>query len=187
MAANNSVVSKIIEPYSEALLELAVSTNTLDEVNNDMNVVLQFLSNSESFQKFLANPLITQSAKKKVVNDILGEQISQSTLKFLMVLVDRGRIAFVDSVAQRYLELSYRQASIEIATVTAAVQLSSQQQKNLVEKLKKITGAEQVKLQLKVNPELIGGFVVEIGSKLIDTSLAGQLKKINSLLSSAAI
>jgi F-type H+-transporting ATPase subunit delta len=104
-----------------------------------------------------------------------------------MVLVDRGRIAFLDSVAQRYLELSYKQASIEIATVTSAVQLSSQQQKNLVEKLKKLTGAEQVKLQLKVNPELVGGFIVEVGSKLIDTSLSGQLKRISSLLNAAAI
>ena len=186
MATNKSVVYKIVEPYAEALLELAVSTNTLDEVNNDMNIVSQFLSNSADLEKFLSNPLVSQEAKKKVVNDILGEQISPSTLKFLMVLVDRGRIAFLDAVAQKYLEMSYKQASIEIATVTSAVQLSSQQ-KDLVEKLKKVTGAEQVKLQLKVNPELIGGFIVEVGSKLIDTSIAGQLKQINSLLSSAAI
>jgi F-type H+-transporting ATPase subunit delta len=185
--ADKSVVSKIVEPYAEALLELAVSSNTFDEVNSDMNIVSQFLSSSADLQKFLSNPLVTQEAKKKVVNDILGEQISQSTLRFLMVLVDRGRIGFLDSVAQRYLELSYKQASIEIATVTSAVQLSSQQQKDLVEKLKKLTGAEQVKLQLKVNSELIGGFIVEIGSKLIDTSIAGQLKQINSLLSSATI
>jgi len=185
--ATKSVVSKIVEPYAEALLELAVSSNTFDEVNSDMNIVSQFLLNSADLQKFLSNPLVTQEAKKKVVNDILGEQISQSTLRFLMVLVDRGRIAFLDAVAQRYLELSYKQASIEIATVTSAVQLSSQQQKDLVEKLKKLTGAEQVKLQLKVNNELIGGFVVEVGSKLIDTSLSGQLKQINSLLSTATI
>ena len=187
MAADKSVVSKIVEPYAEALLELAVSSKTLDEVNNDMNIVSQFLLNSGDLQKFLANPLVTQEAKKKVVNDILEEQISPSTLRFLMVLVDRNRIAFLDSVAQRYLELSYKQAAIEIATVTSAVQLSSQQQKNLVAKLKKMTGAEQVKLQLKVNPELIGGFIVEVGSQLIDTSLSGQLKRINSLLNSSAI
>ena len=187
MATNKSVVYKIVEPYAEALLELAVSTSTLDEVNNDMNIVSQFLSNSSDLEKFLSNPLVSQEAKKKVVNDIPGEQISPSTLKFLMVLVDRGRIAFLDAVAQKYLEMSYKQASIEIATVTSAVQLSSQQQKDLVKKLKKVTGAEQVKLQLKVNPELIGGFIVEVGSKLIDTSIAGQLKTINSLLSSAVI
>ena len=65
MAADKSVVSKIVEPYAEALLELAVSTNALDEVNNDMNIVSQFLLNSGDLQKFLANPLVTQEAKKK--------------------------------------------------------------------------------------------------------------------------
>jgi len=187
MATNKNVVYKIVDPYAEALLELAVSTNTLEDVTTDMNIVSQFLLNSEDLQKFLSNPLVSQAAKKKVVNDILGEQISASTLKFLMVLVDRGSIAFLDSVAERYLELSYKQASIEIANIVSAVQMSSQQQKKLVDCLKQLTGAEQIKLQLKVNPELIGGFIVDIGSKRIDTSIASQLKKVNTLLNTAAI
>ena len=178
---------KIVEPYAEALLELGVSSKSLDEVNNDMNIISQLLSDSPDFEKFLANPLVSQAAKKKVVNDILEEQISKSTLRFLMVLVNRGRIAFLGAVAERYLELSYKQASIEIATVISAVQLSSDQQKALISKIAKITGAQEVKLQVKIDPELIGGFVVEVGSKRIDTSISGQLKQINSLLSAAAI
>ena len=72
--------------------------------------------------------------------------------------------------------------SIEIAKVTSSVQLSAEQQKNIAEKLKTITGAKQIKLALKVDPTLIGGFTVEIGSKLIDTSIRGQLKQITTLL-----
>ena len=71
---------------------------------------------------------------------------------------------------------------IEIAKVTSSVKLSAQQQKNLAEKLKVITGAKQIKLALKVDSQLIGGFTVEIGSKLIDTSIRGQLKQISTLL-----
>jgi len=187
MATNKNVVYKIVDPYSEALLELAVATNTLEDVTTDMNIVLQFLLNSEDLQKFLSNPLVSQEAKKKVVNDILGEQISGRTLKFLMVLVDRGRIAFLDSVAERYLELSYKQASIEIARVVSAAQMSSRQQKKLVNSLKQWTGAKQIKLRLKVNPELIGGFIVDVGSKRIDTSIASQLKEVSTSLNSVAI
>ena len=54
--------------------------------------------------------------------------------------------------------------------------------KEIAEKLKKITGAKQIKLALKVDPQLIGGFTIEIGSKMIDTSIRGQLKKISALL-----
>jgi F-type H+-transporting ATPase subunit delta len=175
-------VGKIVEPYAEALLELANSNESLKETTNDMNIVSQFLVNSTDLKKFLGNPLITREAKKNVIKDILGEQINPTTLTFLMLLVDRGRISLLDTVAQRFLELSYKTEKIEIAKITSSIQLSADQQKSIAEKLKTITGAKQIKLALKVDPALIGGFTVEIGSKLIDTSIRGQLKQISNLL-----
>jgi len=176
------VLSKVAVPYAEALLDLAKSNDSLKETTNDMNIVSQFLANSSDLKKFLGNPLITKAAKKNVVKDILGEQIDGSTLKFLLLLVERGRIENLDSIAQKFLELSFKQESIEIAKVTSSIQLSAQQQKDIAEKLKVITGAKQIKLALKVDPALIGGFTIEIGSKMIDTSIRGQLKQISYLL-----
>jgi F-type H+-transporting ATPase subunit delta len=175
-------VGKIVEPYAEALLELANSNDSLKETTNDMNIVSQFLVNSSDLKKFLGNPLITREAKKNVIKDILGEQVNAKTLTFLMLLVDRGRISLLDTIAQRFLELSYKNERIEIAKITSSIQLSAEQQKNIAEKLKTITGAKQIKLALKVDPTLIGGFTVEIGSKLIDTSIRGQLRQISNLL-----
>jgi len=176
------VLSKVAEPYAEALLDLAKSNDSLKETTNDMNIVSQFLANSSDLKKFLGNPLISKDAKKNVVKDILGEQIDGSTLKFLLLLVERGRIEILESIAQKFLELSFKQESIEIAKITSSIQLSAQQQKEIAEKLKVITGAKQIKLALKVDPALIGGFTIEIGSKMIDTSIRGQLKQISSLL-----
>jgi len=176
------VLSKAAVPYAEALLELAKSNDSLKETTNDMNIVSQFLANSSDLKKFLGNPLITKEAKKNVVKDILGEQIDGSTLKFLLLLVERGRIEILESIAQKFLELSFKQESIEIAKITSSIQLSAQQQKEIAEKLKVITGAKQIKLALKVDPTLIGGFTIEIGSKMIDTSIRGQLRQISSLL-----
>jgi F-type H+-transporting ATPase subunit delta len=176
------VLSKAAVPYAEALLELAKSNDSLKETTNDMNIVSQFLANSSDLKKFLGNPLVTKEAKKNVVKDILGEQIDGSTLKFLLLLVERGRIEILESIAQKFLELSFKQESIEIAKITSSIQLSAQQQKEIAEKLKVITGAKQIKLALKVDPTLIGGFTIEIGSKMIDTSIRGQLRQISSLL-----
>jgi F-type H+-transporting ATPase subunit delta len=175
-------VSKIAESYAEALLELADSNSSLKDTTNDMNIVSQFLVNSNDLKKFLGNPLITLEAKKNVLKDVLGEQIGSKSLTFLLLLVDRNRIAFLEDITQKFLELSYKKESIEIAKVTSSLQLSTQQQQSLAEKLKKVTGAKQIKLALKVDPSLIGGFTVEIGSKLIDTSIRGQLRQISSLL-----
>ena len=176
------VLNKVAEPYAEALIDLAKSNDSLKETTNDMNIVSQFLANSSDLKKFLGNPTITKDAKKNVVKDILGEQISGSTLKFLLLLVDRGRIEVLEQIAQKFLELSYKQESIEIAKVTSSIQLSAEQQQKIAEKLKAITGAKQIKLALKVDPELIGGFTIEVGSKMIDTSIRGQLNKMSSLL-----
>ena len=176
------VLSKVAVPYAEALLDLAKSNDSLKETTNDINIVSQFLANSSDLKKFLGNPLVTKDAKKNVVKDILGEQISESTLKFLLLLVDRGRIEVLEQIAQKFLELSYKQESIEIAKVTSSIQLSAEQQQKIAEKLKAITGAKQIKLALKVDPELIGGFTIEVGSKMIDTSIRGQLNKMSSLL-----
>ena len=112
----------------------------------------------------------------------MANKFDGSTLKFLLLLVDRGRIEVLDSIAQKFLELSYKQDSIEIAKITSSIQLSADQQQSIAEKLKAITGAKQIKLALKVDPQLIGGFTIEIGSKMIDTSIRGQLKQISSLL-----
>lgn len=177
-----AIVSKVAEPYAEALIDLAKSKSSLKETTNDMNIVLQFLANSNDLKKFLSNPLITKEAKKNVVKDILGEQINESSLKFLLLLIDRDRISVLDSVIQKFLELSYQEDSIAIAKITSSIQLSAQQQQNIAEKLKVISGAKQIKLALKVDPQLIGGFTIEIGSKLIDTSIRGQLRQISSIL-----
>jgi len=177
------VLNKVAEPYAEALLDLAKSNNSLKETTNDMNIVSQFLANSSDLKKFLGNPLITRDVKKNVVKDILGEQIGGSTLKFLLLLVDRNRVGVLESIAQKFLELSYKQESIEIAKITSSIQLSADQQKEIAEKLKIITGAKQIKLALKIDPQLIGGFTIEIGSKMIDTSIRGQLRQISALLS----
>ena len=75
------VLSKVAEPYAEALIDLAASNDTLKETTNDMNIVSQFLANSNDLKKVLGNPLITKEAKKNVVKDILGEQIGGKYFK----------------------------------------------------------------------------------------------------------
>ena len=97
------VLSKVAEPYAEALLDLAVSNDALKETTNDINIVSQFLANSNDLKKFLGNPLITRTAKKTVVKDILGEQIGSNTLKFLLLLVDLIVFKFLRALLKNFL------------------------------------------------------------------------------------
>ena len=79
------VLSKVAEPYAEALLDLAKSNGSLKETTNDMNIVSQFLANSSDLKKFLGNPLITKNAKKTVVKD----KLNLYNLEKFSYLIDR--------------------------------------------------------------------------------------------------
>ena len=85
------------------------------------------------------------------------------------------------------MELAYKAASIETVKVTSAIAFTASQQDALISKLKKMTGAEQIRLEITVNSNLIGGFVIQVGSKIIDTSIQGQLRELSSYLGASIL
>jgi len=182
----NSKNTKIAQPYAEAFLELATK-NSLETAINDLNCLITSLNSSSDLKKLLSNPLVNSENKKSIIKSIFNEKIDTTTLKFLLVLCDRGRIAYLSSILEKAMELAYKAASIEIVKVTSSTTFSPSQQEALTSKLKKMTGAEQVRLEITTNPNLIGGFVVQVGSKIIDTSLYGQLRELSSYLGASVL
>jgi F-type H+-transporting ATPase subunit delta len=181
------MASRIASPYAEALFDFAKKAKTFDELNQDIGVIYQFLSNSKDLERFLANPVITKVSKKTVLRDILGEQVSGTTLKFLMLLVDKDRIAYLKYVAIVYTSLAAKASSSETAEVTSVTHLSSDQQEKLKVQLKQLRGISNIELVLRVDPRLLGGFVVQIGSSVLDFSLLGALKKMQKHFQSVGL
>jgi F-type H+-transporting ATPase subunit delta len=185
--SNKNLVAKISLPYAEALLEVSQKSSILEKVSEDAAMINEVLSTSDNLNTFFRNPLITQESKKKVLRELFSGQVSELVLTFLLVLVDRKRIAYLSLILAKYLELVYSLESLIIAHVITSKQFSNEQEENLIEKLKSMTGNNQVKLEISVDPKLIGGFIIKIGSKVIDISLLGQLKEIGSFLEVEAI
>jgi len=184
---DKTVASRVALPYAEALLDFAKKSNGVDESTNDVNVIFQFVSNSKDLERFLANPVITKTSKKNVLVDLFGDYISVPTIKFLMLLVDKNRIQYLKYVVMAYIALAAKESSSEIAEVTSVTHLSSDQQEKLKVRLKVLRGISNIELVLKVNPRLLGGFVVQIGSSVLDFSLLGALQKMENHFQSAAL
>ena len=182
----NSKNVKIAQPYAEAFLELS-SKGSLDTIINDLNCLSTSLSTSAELKKLLSNPLINSQNKKNIVKSIFGDKVDNKTLKFLLVLCDRGRLSYLEAIVEKSIELAYKAASIEIVKVTTSIAFTTSQQDSLTTKLKKMTGANQIKLEININPNLIGGFVVQVGSKIIDTSIQGQLRDLSSYLGASVL
>ena len=177
---------KIAQPYAEAFLELS-NKGSLDTVINDLNCVSSSVSGSPELKTLLSNPLINSQTKKNVIKSVFNEKIDNNTLKFLLVLCDRSRISYLESIVDKALELAYKAASIETVKIISSIAFTSIQQEALTSKLKKMTGAEQIRLEITTNSNLIGGFVIQVGSKIIDTSIQGQLKQLSSYLGSSIL
>lgn len=143
---------------------------------------LETFSSSEELKSSLSSPMISCESKKTILKNIFEKQLSSEFISFLMVLVDRNRIGIVETILEKYIELAYKVSAITIANVTTAIPFSPEQHDLLTTRLKKMTSAQEVKLAISVEPELIGGFVIQVDSKVVDTSLKGQLKQIASHL-----
>nr|AYR06488.1 ATP synthase CF1 delta subunit [Rhodogorgon sp.] len=180
--STRGLVAKIALPYAEALIESARSMNLVQETTRDLDLISELLSESHGLRDFLTNPLIKPSAKKTVLQKVFSEQLNDHVFNFLYVLIDRRRIALLNSIIDSYLNLSYRLESTIIVNVSSAIALTDLQKTSLKRKVQDITDSKEVRLVISVNPELLAGLVIKIGSKIIDTSLFGQLNQMMSYL-----
>lgn len=176
---------KLANPYAEALLDITTKEGSLDKVITDLTSLSSILAESKDLRTALSNPTLPSSTKKEIIKSVFKDTISNTIIKFLMVLCDRGRVSYLADVVERALELAYKKASIEIAYVSSSIALTSSQEESLTTKLQKMTGATQVKLKLTVDESLLGGFVVQVGSKIIDNSVKGQLRQLSAYLGAA--
>ena len=97
-------------------------------------------------------------------------------------MADRQRIEVLDAVLERLLDLYRQQNGIALATVTSATTLAAEQLAQITSKIKTVAATEQVEVVQKVDPSLIGGFTVSVGSQVIDASLSGQVRRLGLAL-----
>lgn len=182
--AQDTAAVKIANPYAEALLDLAKSKNLIHTITSDINNLRELLNSTKEFKNYLNNPVIRNDAKREIIEKTINSEVSDEMSKFLMVLLDRNRISYLDVIAERYLELVYELANIKIVEINSANELSDEQQQNLILKLKEMTKAKEIKLVLKINPNLLGGFLIKVNSQVIDLTIKGQLTELAKHLDS---
>ena len=174
----NPLASKTAAPYARALFDFSVDKNIMHQITADFQNLEIFLDESSELTEYLNNPLVSQDAKSEVLTKILKSQVNSETFKFLMVLVSRDRINLLKSVITNYLELVYETASIKTIEVVTAVEFSNAQKNTLIQKLKELTNAREIRLVITVDPNLIGGFLIKTESKVIDFTVKNQLQKL---------
>jgi F-type H+-transporting ATPase subunit delta len=177
--------AEVVEPYADALMSLARAHNLTERFGQDLRSLLELLEGSQELQAFLANPLIAAGDKQAVLQRIAGDSTHSYLQNFLRLLADKKRLMFAAGIARRYLALLRELNQTALAQVTAAAELSESQRQQVTERVKAMTGARDVELELSYDPELIGGVIVQVGSQVLDASLRGQLRRMSLQMSGA--
>jgi F-type H+-transporting ATPase subunit delta len=174
----NLLAARIAVPYARALFDFSVNKNIMHQITADFQNLETFLTENSELTGYLNNPLVSNDAKREILAKTLKSQVNTDTFKFLMVLVNKNRINVLSSVIIGYLELVYETASIKMVEVSTAFSFTSAQKDALIQKLKELTNAREIRLIISVDTNLIGGFLIKTESKVIDFTVKNQLQKL---------
>jgi F-type H+-transporting ATPase subunit delta len=170
--------AKVFEPYASALMAVAQEKNLTEKFGEDVASLLILLETSPELSAFITSPIVKGEDKKAVLKQI-SQGIDPFITSFLMILVDRRRIVFLEGICRHFRTLIRKLNQIVLAEVTSAVELNDGQKQAVIDKVKSITQAREVDLVNKIDQDLIGGVIIKVGSQVIDASLRGQLRRLS--------
>ena len=178
MAASPSVSEGLALRYAKALFELAEEARSLDAVADDLKTIRALLADSPDLARLVRSPLIGRAAQARAIDAVL-EKVGLSALvrRFVGVVAGNRRLFALDRMAETFLaELARRRGEVT-AQVVSAHPLTDAQMAKLSDELKKALGAK-VDVALSVDPSLLGGMIVRVGSRMIDSSLKTKLDRL---------
>ncbi|WP_458758631.1 F0F1 ATP synthase subunit delta [Afipia sp. TerB] len=185
MAAEDSPVSGVAGRYATALFDLARDEKSIDSVKADLDKFAALLADSSDLVRLVRSPVFTADAQGKALGAILAKAgIGGITANFLQVLTANRRLFAVDDVIRAFRTLVAKFRGEATAEVTVAEPLSDKNLDALKAALKSVSGKD-VDLNVKVDPSIIGGLVVKLGSRMVDSSLRTKLNSIKHAMKEA--
>lgn len=172
--------------YAKSLLELVQEQGNLDSVKADVEQIIAVLKSNTEVQAVLKNPIISGDKKRGILLALFENKVSPLIVSFFTILVNKGRGEILVDILQEFIREYNVVKGIVNATVVSASALSQENLKNLEAKISSEIGA-QVLLKNKVDASVIGGFVLRVGDKQIDASIAGKLQKLDKYFVSQGV
>jgi F-type H+-transporting ATPase subunit delta len=173
-------VAVVHRVYAEALLEAAKEAKRLDRVREEFDDFAAAVVESDELRGFLANPQVESQTKRAALEDLLADS-DGLVLNFVRLLADKGRIAELAEVHDEWERLLAREERVLELELTTAVELSDKEAARVVEQIEEGSGRRVVATRT-VDPDLIGGLVVQAGSLRLDASVRGRLEQLREEL-----
>lgn len=172
--------TKAAARYATALLEFSEEKNALDDVYNDMVYLHSIVGENKDFQSFLKNPIINSEKKNEIFSSLFGE-FNPVSIQFIHLMTENKREKILLDISGSFIDQYKTKKRIFPVTITSAQKLDEKVKKEILEKIKKEVNGE-IELTEQIDTSLIGGFMVRMGDKRIDASVASQFNNLKQHL-----
>ena len=173
--------------YAGALYALAEESGNIDTVVKDMNGVAELVSANKDMRMLVESPAITWAEQTKAVTAVLEKCGADAlTVKFVGTVASNGRLHALLRIISAFLAEHARRRGEVSAEVISAVEMDDARRARVEQAVSKLAGSEKLSLSTRVDPSLIGGLVVRIGSRMIDTSIRTKLNRLETAMKGMA-
>jgi len=185
MASEQPIVAGVAGRYATALFDLALEQKALDQVRADLDRFDEMVAGSADLERLVRSPVFTAEEQVKALDPVLKQAgIDGISANFIKLVASNRRLFTIRSIIKAYRALVATHKGEVSASVTVAEPLSDQHLAELKSALNAVTGKD-VDLQVEVDPAIIGGLVVKLGSRMVDSSLRTKLNSIKTAMKEA--
>jgi F-type H+-transporting ATPase subunit delta len=170
---------RVASRYAKSLLDLAVEKGQLEQVYKDMLYLQQLTKGSREFVSLLRSPVVNSDVKKKAVDAVTKGNVGELTTAFTTLLITKARESVLPEMINAFIEQYKAHKHIQTVKLTTAAPIADSVKKSIIEQVKKTGHYENIDLVEVIDPNIIGGFVLQAGDKLVDASIAYDLKTIS--------
>lgn len=177
----NTKLANTARKYAKALFEVTENSKTTNSVIDDINLISDTFSQNAELRIFMSNPIIKFEDKKDVIKQIFENKVTETAMNFLYLLTDNSRFEVIYEIKEAYVELIKKRQNLMTVKAVTAVEMKDFLKESLKKRLEE-KFSKRVEIEYSIDPEIVGGMIVEIDGKTIDNSVATKLKNIKKQL-----
>lgn len=173
--------------YGEALFELAIENKKEQEMLDEVTAVKTILNDNPEFSEMMNHPKILKEEKIEALENVFKDNFSRELTGFFVLILQKDRYGEIEGILDYFIAKMKDYMKIGEADVTTAVSLKDSQKKDIENRLLETTKYEKMEVTYKVDPSLIGGMVIRIGDRVVDSSIQTKINRLTKELTTATV
>lgn len=168
--------------YADALFQLAVETNQTDVLFEESKGILQILNDNNDLMKLLCHPKIKKEEKTSVIENVFKNRVSDDMTGFLVLTIEKERHSELFGILEEFISMIKEYKHIGVAFVTTAIELDDERKREIEKKLIDTTNYVKFEMHYKVDKDIIGGMIIRIGDRVVDSSIKSKIESMSKEL-----